>query len=68
LTKYRAVRNKMAQEGGNTDDIVATEWRRFREDEARKERIAQREIEIKGEASEFRKTMLRAKQFLDEVS
>ena len=68
LSKYRAVRNKLAQEGENTDDIVATEWQRFRDDELRKERMAQREMEIKSEASEVRKTILRARQFLDEVS
>ena len=68
LSKYRAVRTKLAQEGEFTDDIVATEWQRFRDDEQRKERMAKREDEIKCEPSEIRKTILRARQFLDEVS
>lgn len=68
LSKYSNVRYKLSKEGENTDDIVAMEWARFKEDEDRKERMARRDEEIKCEPSEVRKTLLRARQFLDEVS
>lgn len=58
----------MSMEGENVDELVSVELQRFRDDEERKIRMAQREVEIKNEASEVRKTLLQAKQFLDEMS
>ncbi len=58
----------MLKEGHNTEEIIQVELDRFKADDERKERMAKREIEIKNEASEVRRVILKAKQFIDEVS
>ena len=68
LSKYENVRTKLVRAGDNTDQLVEIEVKRFQEDEARNIRIKQREIEIKNEQSDIRKTILKARQFVDEVS
>ncbi len=68
LSLYSQVRKKMLKEGHNTEEIIQVELDRFKADDERKERMAKREIEIKNEASEVRRVILKAKQFIDEVS
>lgn len=68
LSKYSNVRNKMVRAGDNTDQLVAVEVQRFNEDETKRVRMRQRERDIKNEQSDVRKTILQARQFLDEVS
>lgn len=68
LSKYRAVRSKMAMEGDRVQEMVDLELERFHEDQARAERMAQREVLINNEADGVRKTLLQARQFLDEIS
>ncbi len=68
LSKYQNVRTKMVREGDNTDDLVAIEIQRFKDDETKKVRMQQRDFDIKNEQSEVRKTILQARQFLDEVT
>lgn len=55
-------------EGRNTEELVAVELDRFKNDEARIERMTKREALIKQETSEIKKTLLMARQFLDEVT
>lgn len=56
------------KEGENTEEVMKIEIDRYKAEEERKDRMAKREIEIRNESSEIRKTLLRAKQFLDEVA
>jgi hypothetical protein len=58
----------MAMEGSQIDDVIDLELQRFKEDEIKAERMAKREEAIKLETSEVRKTILQARQFLDEFS
>lgn len=68
LSKYKEVRKKLAMDGQHTQDMVDLELSRFKEDEERKERMAKREKAIEQEGSQIRKTLLQARQFLDEIS
>lgn len=68
LSTYRNVRNKMGKEGGNTQEIVNDELARFDYDAAREKRMKDRDQAIKEEKSEIKKTILQARQFLDEFT
>ena len=68
MEKYKNVRRKMGAEGSNTEQLVEVELSRFTEDEMREKRMAERAAMIKQETSEVRKTILKARQFLDEFS
>jgi hypothetical protein len=68
MVKYKEVRRKMGQEGSNTDKLVEIELERFTADEDRERRMAERSNQIKQETSEIKKTILQARQFLDEFS
>jgi len=68
MERYKEVRRKMGAEGKNTEALVDLELRRFTEDELRERRMAERAALIKQETSEVKKTILKARQFLDEFS
>ncbi len=68
LTMYSQVRQKMLKESENTAEIMEIELERFQNEELKKERMQKRDQDIKAEASQVRKALLQAKQFLDEVS
>lgn len=68
LTKYKAVRRKLAAGSANTDELANTEIARYREDQAREQRIKERAVEIKKETNPIKKVLLQARQFVDEVS
>lgn len=68
LSKYRDVRRKMAMEGENVNEMVGIELQRFQEEEARKERMLKRQVEIDNESSGIRKTILQARQLMDELA
>jgi hypothetical protein len=62
------VRRKLVLIDNNADKIAEVEMKRFLDDEKRTKRMAAREMEIKTEASTTRRTLLQARQFLDEFS
>jgi hypothetical protein len=68
LTLYSQVRKKILKAGQNAEEVIELEIDRFKEEENRKDRIAKRAVDIKNEGSEIRRAILKAKQFLDEVS
>jgi hypothetical protein len=68
LSLYSQVRKKILKAGENTEEAIQLEIDRFRSEELKKDRMAQREQEIKNEGSDIRRAILKAKQFLDEVS
>lgn len=68
MEKYKIVRTKMAAVGGNTNQLVQLELERFKEDEEREKRMKERANKIELETSEIKKTLLKARQFLDEFS
>jgi hypothetical protein len=68
LRKYKGVREKLTEKDSITDKLRALEIERFKEDEAKAERLAKRAQAIKTTNSAVRKTILEAQQFLDELS
>lgn len=68
LAKYKDVRRKMAMEGENVNDMVELELKRFHDEEARQARMIKRQVEIDNEAGGVRKTILQARQLLDELA
>jgi hypothetical protein len=68
LTKYKAVRRKMAADGANVEELVEIELQRFHADEEREMRMKTRAEAIRQETSELKKTILLAHQFVDEFS
>lgn len=62
------VRKKMVLIDNNADELAEIEMKRYLDDEKRAKRMAAREMEIKTEASTARRTLLQARQFLDEFS
>jgi len=68
MNKYRDVRRKMGAEGSNTDALVNLELNRFKDDADRDRRMGERAAMIRQETSEVKKTLLKARQFLDEFS
>ena len=68
MEKYKNVRRKMGSEGANTEQLVEVELSRFKEDEMREKRMAERANRIKQETSEAMKVYLQARQFFDEFS
>jgi hypothetical protein len=68
LKRYEGVRTKLVKMTDKIDELAVLEMQRFNEDLEKAKRMAEREKEIKKETSTIRKTILEAKQFLDEVS
>ena len=68
LSKYKGVRRKMAADGANVEELVEIELERFRQDEEREVRMKFRAEAIRQETSELKKTILQARQFMDEFS
>ena len=68
LTKYKGVRHKMTLSGGNVDKMAEREMERFKSDEAKQRRMKARDDEIRNEPSAIRKTLLQARQMVDEFS
>ena len=68
LKRYEGVRTKLVKMTDKIDELAVLEMQRFNEDLEKAKRMAEREKQIKKETSTIRKTILEAKQFLDEVS
>jgi hypothetical protein len=67
MVKYKQVRDKMASEGRYVSQAVERELERFTNEQARQHRMIERQKAIEEEASDVRKTILQARQFLDEI-
>lgn len=67
LTKYKGVRDKMASEGLYAEAAVTRELERFETEQQRLKRVAERSKEIEKETNDFKKVVLQAQQFWDEV-
>eukprot|EP00981_Chlorochromonas_danica_P006632 scaffold1446_cov175-Ochromonas_danica.AAC.10 len=67
LSKYKEVREKMAEEGRHADKLVSKEIERFEKEEDRRKRMAERATAIEQETNDLRKTVLKAQQFWDDV-
>jgi Ca2+-binding EF-hand superfamily protein len=68
LSKYQAVRQKMAMEGDKVQEVVELELQRYQEDKDKHIRLQQREALIEKEDNALKKTYLQAKQFWDMIS
>jgi hypothetical protein len=68
LKKYEGVRTKLVKMTDKVDELAVLEMQRFNDDLEKSKRMAEREKQIKKESSAIRKTILEAKQFLDEFS
>jgi hypothetical protein len=62
------VRLKIEKESTHGAKLIEFELQRFNNDVAKMERMAEREKVIKQETSEIKKTLLKARQFVDEYS
>eukprot|EP01031_Cornospumella_fuschlensis_P025232 gene25232-30474_t len=67
LSKYKVVREKLASEGRFADQMVSRELEKFETEQARQKRMADRAKLLETESSQVRKTILQARQFLDEI-
>jgi hypothetical protein len=62
------VRKKIVLIDDNADELAEVEMQRYINDEKKAKRMAAREQEIKTETSTARRSILKARQFLDEFS
>ena len=68
LAKYKGVRKKLMASGNNVDEMAAEEMKRFEDDVAKERRMKERDVQIRNETSAIRKTLLQARQMVDEFS
>ncbi len=68
LAKYKGVRKKITASSDNVDEMAAEEMKRFEDDIAKERRMKERDNKIRNETSAIKKTLLQARQMLDEFS
>jgi hypothetical protein len=68
LSKFKGVRRKLRATRTNADEAAAIAMERLANDEARRIRMEERDLAIQATTSTVAKTILQARQFLDEFS
>jgi Ca2+-binding EF-hand superfamily protein len=68
LRTYKGVRKKILNIDRESDSIAMREMERYNEDQEKQKRMKERAYLIDSEGSQIRKTLLQARQFLDEFS